>query len=185
MKASQVTKVVTVLVAAFPNSHVTEDTSAVYESALVDLDYEQVDAAVGRLLRTSRFMPSIAEIREAVIEAGSGQPRPGGDAWGDVIAAVHRYGSRRDPVFADPLVGRCVSSFGWEDLCLSENSTADRARFIELYDRIARAQRKEGQASIGARMPKIAIRGNQPTTLADAARRALADVSRGTETGDA
>lgn len=183
MKESHAAKVVGVLMAAFPNTPTHEGTSQVYETMLADLDYERVDAAIGRLLKTARFMPTIAEIREAVVESENGQVRPGGDAWGDVIAAVHRYGSRRDPVFVDQLVGRCVSSFGWEAICLSEDITADRARFIELYDRLAKVQRKEGQTAIGARMPRIAIRGNQPTALGDAAQKALAAVSRETESG--
>jgi hypothetical protein len=122
-----------------------------YAAGLCDLEAEVVRGAIVRLARTSKFLPTIAEIREACITNARGPKRPGADAWGDVLAAVRDEGVYRRPVqdflFKDPLVLRAVRSLGWSELCLSENQTADRARFIELYDSYERVERVEAQAA--------------------------------------
>ena len=118
-----------------------------YEALLSDLTYEQCNAAVRILLQSKNWMPSVAEIRAAVVELDRGPVRPGGEAWGHVKAAIGRYGSYRTPgsdfVFADQTTARCVAALGWQTLCLSENEAADRARFIELYDRLAAQSHRE------------------------------------------
>jgi hypothetical protein len=92
-------------------------------------------------------MPTIAEIREACMDLEHGEPKAGGEAWGEVLAAVSRWGIYRQPgldfQFADPVVARAVQAFGWRNICNSENQQADRARFIELYDRLATVERKQ------------------------------------------
>lgn len=173
MTRSEVAKLVGVLMAAFPSSKVTAQTSQVYEEFLQDLDYTAANAAVRRLIGTARFMPSIGEIREAVVEVGNGQRRPGGDAWGDVLAAVRKFGVYRTPSFDDPVVARVVQSLGWEVICNSENQAADRARFIETYDKLAGAQRREAQVSAGAKMPELAPRG-QSKSMGELVKLALA-----------
>jgi hypothetical protein len=76
-----------------------------------------------------------------------------------VLAAVRKFGVYRQPSFCDPVVARAVQSLGWEEICNSENQAADRARFIELYDRLSRAQRREAQVHGGAQLPALAPRG--------------------------
>ena len=46
-------------------------------------------------------------------------------------------------LFTDPVTAQCVASLRWRELCDSENQAADRARFVELYDKLA-AQKSEG-----------------------------------------
>jgi len=144
-------KLITTLVAAFPNTFARlgadqlKATMTTYRKLLADLDYSAAHAAVGRLLASSRFMPTIAEIREAALVTERGTRRAGGEAWGDFLAAVGKFGMNREPIFGDPLVARTVRALGWKELCQSETQVADRARFIELYDRLASTERTELQ----------------------------------------
>lgn len=146
MTEVQVKKLVAVLLASFPNAKATDETIGAYVRMLADLDYTAASAAVERLLATSRFLPSIAEIREASLTLHVGEQRPGGEAWGEVLKAIGRYGYTRTPGvdfhFDDPVVAECVSALRWRELCDSENQEADRARFIELYDKLAAQQRR-------------------------------------------
>ncbi len=150
MKASEAAELVAVLMAAFPSARPTARTSEVYERMLMDLDGKTANAAVERLLATSRFMPTVAEIRDACIDLSHGDRRAGGEAWGECLKAIGRFGVYRSPgkdfSFQDPLVARCVAALGWEPLCNSENQAADRARFIELYDQLAVGHRKNQNA---------------------------------------
>ncbi len=159
MTDSEVAKIVAVLMVSYPNARWIPSrpgrngepdmpgTSTAYEHMLRDLDYETTNAAVERLLAiTPRFPPSVAEIREAVLALTVGETRPGGAAWGDVVKAIRRFGYMRSPgkdfTFPDLLVAEAVSAMNWAELCSSENQVADRARFIELYDRLAATRRR-------------------------------------------
>jgi hypothetical protein len=143
-------KLVAVLLGAFPQSRISAQTPAIYERMLIDLECPAAHAAVERLLAASRFMPSVAEIREAALTLAIGEQKPGGEAWGGVLRAIKAEGAwhtpGRDFVFADTVTAECVESLGWRELCASENQVADRARFIELYDRLA-VQNRQRQLS--------------------------------------
>lgn len=152
MKPIEAKRLVTCLLAMFPSAKVqaaTPDyggTAGVYEQMLADLEYAPAMAAIQRIAAVHRFptiLPSIADIREATLTMTHGERRPGGDAWGDVLAEVHRVGSYRTPQFADPVTARCVQQLGWQEICLSENQVADRARFVELYDQLAQTVRRD------------------------------------------
>lgn len=155
MTKAEAAKLVAVLLASYPNtpqarvssSGQTVQTSEVYERMLADLEYPTANAAVERLLATSRFMPTVAEIRDACMDLIHGDQRAGGEAWGECVKAISRWGIYRVPgvdfMFSDPLVARCVAALGWQNLCNSENQAADRARFIELYDRLAVGARRD------------------------------------------
>jgi Loader and inhibitor of phage G40P len=149
MTKLEAARLVACLFAAYPaaSSNVNNRTTEIFERMLGDLDYVVANAAVERLIATSRFMPTIAEIREACMDLSLGERRAGGEAWGSVLRAISGAGIYRKPgvdfVFNDPVVARCVAALGWEELCNSENQHADRARFIELYDKLAVSTRKE------------------------------------------
>ena len=162
MTHTEVMKLVAMLVATYRNTLRLEDhelvaMSSVYEAMLADLDADAATSAVKSLMVTSKWMPTIAEIRAAVVEAVEGPSRSPADAWGDVLVAIGRHGSYRTPgidfAFCDPLVARLVDRFGWRDLCRSECVQADRARFIEAYAQLIEQHRRE---RVTATLPGIA-----------------------------
>lgn len=153
MNRQEASRLARVVLAAFPAQTAKldhkrqEDIALAYESLLGDLTYEQCNAALRVLLQSSKWMPSVADIRATANELAAGPVKAGAEAWGLVLKAIGRYGSYRKPgvdfQFDDAATARCVAALGWEELCLSENSVSDRARFIEAYDQIAAQARKE------------------------------------------
>jgi hypothetical protein len=144
-----------------------------WKALLEDVPYEPAAAAVRVLLQTRTWMPSVADIRATVAELAAGPVKSGAEAWGSVMKAIGRHGSYRKPgvdfTFDDPATARCVAALGWEELCLSENSVSDRARFIEAYDKIAAQQRKEDTSPLlaAARDARAALGANSgPTPIA-------------------
>jgi hypothetical protein len=141
-------KLVTMLVTAYPNwiSRLPADqqqtTMALYRRMILDLSYASANAAIERMIATSRFPPAIAEIREAVQTLELGPARTGAEAWGDVQLKFRQVHPDSFPNFADPVVERIVRSLGWREISLSENTTADRARFIDAYERVATTERR-------------------------------------------
>lgn len=156
MNKQEAAKIVAVIVTACPAQSSKLDRERIagmidtFAMLLDDVTYEQANAALRVLLQTRTWMPSVADIRSTVLELKRGPVRAGSDAWGSVLAAVRRYGSYRTPgtdfVFDDPTVARCVAALGWQNICLSENQIADRARFVDLYDKLAGEHRKESVA---------------------------------------
>lgn len=98
--------------------------SSVYALGLEDLEVSAARASVDRLVRTSRFLPTVAEIRAGVVTRREGQKRTGAEAWGDVMRVMGLPPSARlegvlvgrrgedQPEFADELVNRCVNALG-------------------------------------------------------------------------
>ncbi len=197
MTQAETARLVAVLMAAFPSNRASTQTSVVYERMLADLDWAAANAAVERLLATSRFMPTVAEIRETTMALTVGEQKPGGEAWGEVIRMIGAKGYMRLPgrdfEFSDPTIARCVSLMGWERLCSSENETADRARFTELYDRLAvQDRRKELSEGLPAMQRYRAIeaakteerrqlRDDKPATVGTAISNVLALVAKSME----
>ena len=154
MTPTETKKVVGLLLAAFPNARMTEATVDLYERMLVDLDFGQAQDAVGRLICTSRFMPTIAEIREASADLSIGPARTGVAAWADVMLAIRRVGQYDLPTFEDPIVAECVRAMGWRYLCTADvPESVDRARFAELYNDLQRRTRVQTITAPGRLLP--------------------------------
>lgn len=147
----------------------------VYAKALRDLPAPLLEAAVARLVATRERLPPPAAVRKTAVELQHGPKRAGGEAWGDVIQAMKRWGARRPPCMNpecgrtcedlhhldDPLVVRAVAALSWTDMCLSANIVADRARFIELYDQLRDTERVTAQISAGATSRMLPRAGDQ------------------------
>lgn len=155
MKKSEVTELVAILSATFTRPPMAEKTCQVYENMLADLERQAAHRAVSRLINTSKWLPTIAEIRAAAVELEHGARRAGAEAWGDVNEAIRKFGRYGVPEFSDPLVAECVRSFGWLSLCDSTNDTADRARFIELYESLAERSRRDQVAGSSLALPIV------------------------------
>jgi hypothetical protein len=143
-----------------------------YSAGLLDLDADSTRRAVDALVKTSEWLPTVAKIRSRVVDVGNGRARKtGGEAWGEVLALISRYGVHRTPgvnfEISDPLVARAVKSFGWRNLCSSEGDSivADRARFIALFDQLATTSHDAQAVSIGAAAPALAA-GDSPFAAA-------------------
>jgi len=177
MTPAEAAKSVAVLAAAYPNARSSPATFQVYEEMLGDLDFELVKRAISRLVCTSKFLPTIAEIREASADLSLGPSRNPVDAWGDVTMAIRRVGSYGTPTFKDPLVGDCVRIMGWRNLCLGDSSEmADRARFADLYADMQRKQRMNDLSEPGRLLPE-GRREQQSTPKELAARNAVVELA--------
>ena len=150
MKKSEVAEIVMMLMAAFPHGKTTPSTSGVYENALQDLDADAARKAVQRLMATCKFMPTIAEIREVAHSLQHGRARSGEEAYAIVLRAVRSVGYYGTATFRDPFIGRAIGVWGsWAQLCLApDDDPAGRARFIELYEQLARDARANASSGI-------------------------------------
>lgn len=139
MKRSETAKLVAMLMAAYDKPKDVE-TSSVYERMLEDLDFTTAHKAIARLISTSRFFPTVAEIREQAFAIEHGDRRSGAESWQDVTAAIRSVGYIGTPRFKDPIVANIIGRWGWYKMCVEGDEISDRARFIEMYNAMARRE---------------------------------------------
>lgn len=126
----------------FPESKADAETLALYIPVLDELTFEQVKAAMIRLMHTARFFPKPVEIFEAADSVTkhvnhSGLP-DGGEAWDEVMRWLQRnspYDANRTP-WEHKEVEQAAKRFGlmalWE-LEADQANTA-RAQFMKIYN---------------------------------------------------
>jgi hypothetical protein len=135
------------LAAAYPRHPFSKGTRSLYMAFLVGLDYEAAHNGVKRHIATSKWFPTVAEIRDAAA-AESAPALEADQAWPEVLAAVSRYGRNKTPEFADPMISKAVDAVGWDAICNSTNIGVERAHFLRAFDAIRRrhvdAARMEG-----------------------------------------
>lgn len=67
MNSTEAKHLISLLVAAFPSARVGDETVSVYESGIADLGAQETQAAIGELIHSSKFLPSVADIRGEVV----------------------------------------------------------------------------------------------------------------------
>lgn len=122
------------LFALFPTLQVKDETYKAYLHMLSDIPLEVLTAAVEQSAAGSKFPPTVAEIRDTALRLVTPARPEGAEAWGTVVKALSEVGFYRSPKFDDPLTQKMVDIIGWQTLCSSENSVADRAHFIQNYN---------------------------------------------------
>jgi hypothetical protein len=151
---------------AFPGKDIPPETVALYARQLSDLPEADVVDAVYRIMRTSRFFPSLGEIREAAVAGG---PVDGiaETAWTEVLREVARVGWNRGPIwqggvrhepeqprFANPITEAAVKSLSWKMICQGEAAEV-RSQFLWTWKNIASGtvKRQAGRQSVDALLP--------------------------------
>ena len=126
------------------------DAFNVWYSLLQDLSYMQAQVAIQRHMTESKFPPTIADIREKAEIVSIDAPKDWSDGWEEVLKAIRKYGRYREDEALENMsevTKRAVQRLGFQEICNSENITADRANFRMIYEQIQERERKE------ARMP--------------------------------
>ena len=107
--------VMNALGAAF-NRPITPAVLTAYEMGLEGLAIEEIEGAAKRALRTCKFMPTPAELREL---AGGLKPEDQAVlAWQAAVRAVEDYGWYRSVQFEDAAITATIRSLGgWQRFC--------------------------------------------------------------------
>jgi hypothetical protein len=134
MNRIEIINLLGIATANFPNLQQKEmkPTAVLWEKSLADIPYEIAEKAVIKVLSTSKFFPTLAEIREATAQITQPRTIDAIEAWGLILQAIRKYGyySEGDAMRSLPEdVAQMVKHFTWRELCLSENPETIRAQF--------------------------------------------------------
>lgn len=107
-------------------------TAILWEKSLSDIPYDIAEKALIKVLSTSRFFPTIAEIREAAVQITHPRTLDAIEAWSLINQAIRKYGYYREKEGLEslpPEVAEMAKRFSWRELCLNENPDTLRAQF--------------------------------------------------------
>lgn len=116
MKPSQAKAAIALLIAAYPRGSWPASTQEVYARSIEPFAFDDVRRAIERLVATSEFPPSIAEVRREIVEDALGLPGEI-EAWmlAEAHASARRPGAPRAKCYACMTTGRRVDGSECED----------------------------------------------------------------------
>lgn len=133
-------KPIMILQAAYPSRQLSDDSVKLYTMALADIHPVTLQTAIMNLIQTSKFMPSIAEIREeaqkvSALVNGIEQIQDASEAWDIVYRAASLVGYDNGLETLPEAVRKVAVSF-WHDICYepSKNLGIIRAQFRDAYN---------------------------------------------------
>lgn len=133
-----------------------EQALALWYKQLQDIPYELAEVTLNKWVAVNKWSPSIADIRQQALEIKQGDVKTWGDAWGEVLNAIHRYGTyEADKAVAslDDITRKCVKRLGFYNLCVSENIAVERANFRQIYE--AEINKAKQNAQIPANVKEL------------------------------
>lgn len=130
--------------------------------ALKDLTYEQLNTALRRHVATSKWSPSIAELREQCVELEV-PIADWGVAYEELQRAIRNWGWSREAEAMESmskLTRETVKRLGYQTLCESQDGMADRANFRNIYEQVKSAYKdnQQVQESLRIKLPTVETR---------------------------
>lgn len=139
--------IVAELGAAFPRPELSEESVNLYVRQLLAVDRQLARHAANRLVRTRRFLPTVAEIFDAVLDEAGVGTITAEQAWGVVRWQVRRigsYGAFPETTAGGRMLKHAVETIGWQELCgcPADREATMRAQFFRVYDDCRRRERE-------------------------------------------
>jgi hypothetical protein len=131
----------------FPNSQAVE----LWYQRFKDIDYKVAETALNLWVETEIWSPKIAQLREKCAELSSGVQEDWSEGWEQVMKAIRYMGRYREEEALkemDEITRTVVQRLGYQELCNSENITADRANFRDVYKTLQERAKKEQNVSV-------------------------------------
>ena len=115
---------------------------------LQDIPYQVAEVGLHKWVALNKWSPSIADIREMASSITLGEIPDWGEAWQEVTNAMRRFGSYRPNealASLSPLTRKATERIGFNNLCMSENPSAERANFRMIYESLVEREKKNAQ----------------------------------------
>lgn len=154
MERDNIINILKLINVAYPNFYrdgQKKDAILLWSIMFADDKDNQVLLAVQRHIATNIYPPSIANIRSALVEVSTSNMQAE-EAWGIVRKSISRYGTYRQEEALESMpsdLAQFTKRFGYKDLCMSENTMADRAHFIKLWDINSKNEKQNKMIPLG------------------------------------
>jgi len=117
----------------------TKNQIEVWYSILKDYTIEEFSMAIQDLIKTEKFLPTIAHITEQIAKNKTSSIPDAEEEWQEVLSTVHRFGSYREQdalASLKPYTAKIVSYIGYFRICTAspEEQTWNKKEFIGEYN---------------------------------------------------
>lgn len=154
MNKQEFSKWVMALKTYYPREQLLPNPQAIelWYQELNDIPMNVAEAALRKWVASSKWSPTIAEIREMCVDVKRGDAPDWSEGWAKVQMAIQRYGSYRPKeamASLDPITRETVRRLGFYNLCVSENPMSDRKQFRDTFEIMAKREQMHLQLPIG------------------------------------
>ena len=154
MNKQEFSKWVMALKTYYPREQLLPNAQAIelWYQELSDIPMQVAEAALRKWVSSSKWSPTIAEIREMCVDVKRGDAPDWSDGWAQVQFAIKRFGSYRPQeamASLDPITRETVRRLGFHNLCVSENPMSDRKQFRDTFEIMARREQMHYQLPTG------------------------------------
>jgi hypothetical protein len=121
-------------------------TARIYIQALQDLPPEPLAEATAVIIKTSRWFPSIAEIRETTMEFDDNVAIPSSwdSAWADVMTKIRREGRNRLSEWSNDSIPEALDAIGgYQRVCDATSIGLMESRFKTAYERTSGGTKRQ------------------------------------------
>ncbi len=153
MNKNEFTQVIGYLVSAYPAATISGVTTKLYFEHLKDIPFEIMEKAVTRVVETSKFFPSIAELREVCLKESKPEySQNTTDAMEILNTAVSNYGYYKVNEATEyikqksPVLYKIVKAIGFRNICGADFKIF-RTEIEKLYKECADDAMKNEQTS--------------------------------------
>jgi hypothetical protein len=146
MTKAEVTKLLTITAAMYPKFEISNIKIELWADLIGDIPFKVAQAALKKVMMTSEFPPTVAEIRKAAAEITTpkNEVMDAGQAWGEVQRALKKWGwpePEKAMAMMSPLTQQVVKQISWREICMCEETGVIRGQFMKMYN--AMQTRKE------------------------------------------
>ena len=154
MTKQEFSKWVMALKTYYPREQLLPNTAAIelWYQELSDIPMNVAEMALRKWVATSKWSPTIAEIREMCVDVKRGDAPDWSDGWAQVQLAIRRFGQynpKEALAMLDPITRDTVKRLGFYNLCVSENPISDRKQFKDTFEIMAKREQMRLQLPIG------------------------------------
>lgn len=145
MEKEEFARLVKGLKESYPNFKMIESKEGfeMWYAMLKDIPYPAVSRSVCRYIATNKYPPSIADIRQGIAEETQGGiHRDWSSGWSLVLRSLSLYGYYRGEealewiAKQDPTAAAVAKRLRYQDICMSENISVERANFRMAYEQL-------------------------------------------------
>ena len=164
MNKQEFSKWVMALKTYYPREQLLPNAQAIelWFQELHDIPMHVAEAALRKWVATSKWSPTIAEIREMCVDVKRGDAPDWSEGWMKVNMAIQRYGRYR-PAEAmaslDPITRKAVKCLGFHNLCDTEDIGYYTRRFQQIFETEAKREQMCLQLPIGLQDTIRSIQG--------------------------
>lgn len=148
----------------------------IYTQFLKSFPAEVVDKAVQKVILNCKFLPTIAELTEAIKELSGAlnenvRVKTWEEAWNEIQRKMQSTHYGKTPEWSSPEIKAAVDAFGWYDLqtCLADDMPTIRAQIRRFYEdackRLSNKSQNEALLGRGGNILGIAERDERMNLL--------------------